>query len=130
MAEEQIARHERGPVEGLDPSSFKAPPRTSEAGRAGALHICPCCDSELVYPLDWKPVAQKRWSVDLRCPDCEWLGGGIYRQEVVDRFDEALDRGTEQVLADLSLLARANMEDQVRRFTAALWAGDVLPEDF
>ena len=70
------------------------------------------------------------WTVDLRCPDCEWTGGGVYAQEVVDRFDEALDGGTEQLLDDLNLLARANMEEQVERFVAALWADRILPEDF
>ncbi len=98
--------------------------------RAGALHICPSCDSELVYPVDWAPAERKNWSVDLRCPDCEWHGSGVYAQEIVDRFDEALDLGTEQLLADLSLLTRSNMEEQVERFVTALHAGWILPEDF
>ena len=29
----------------------------------------------------------------LRCPECEWNGGGVYDQEIVDRFDEELDAG-------------------------------------
>ena len=41
-----------------------------------------------------------------------------------------LDAGTEQLLGDLNLLARANMEEQVERFIAALRAGQILPEDF
>jgi hypothetical protein len=68
--------------------------------------------------------------VALRCPECEWNGGGRYRQEVVDRLDEALDRGTESVLDDLNALIRANMEDQIERFAAALEANQILPEDF
>ena len=63
-------------------------------------------------------------------PTASGLGGGVYAQEVVDRFDEALDGGTEQLLDDLNLLARANMEEQVDRFVAALWADHILPEDF
>ncbi|MGH2925190.1 MAG: hypothetical protein ACRDK1_04375, partial [Solirubrobacterales bacterium] len=66
----------------------------------------------------------------LRCPECEWNGGGRYTQEVVDRLDEALDRGTESVLDDLTVLTRANMEDQIERFAAALASGHILPEDF
>lgn len=115
----------------LAASDFSGSPREVGVGdRAGALHICPSCDSELVYPVDWAPAERKNWSVDLRCPDCEWHGGGIYAQEVVDRFDEALDLGTEQLLADLSLLTRSNMEEQVERFVTALHAGWILPEDF
>ncbi len=49
---------------------------------------------------------------------------------VVDRLDEALDRGTESVLDDLNILVRANMEDQIDRFVAALNGDQILPEDF
>jgi hypothetical protein len=94
------------------------------------LHVCPSCACELVYPTDWAPSAEHRWSVELRCPDCEWTGGGTYAQDVVDRFDEALDCGTEAILADLQALARANMEDEVERFVSALDSGLILPEDF
>ena len=130
MPEKQTASDDRRPAEELDASSFDAPQRQLEPNRAEALHICPCCDSELVYPTDWAPARRKRWNVDLRCPDCEWTGGGIYAQDVVDRFDEALDTGTEQLLDDLNMLARANMEEQVDRFVAALQADEILPEDF
>ena len=84
----------------------------------------------MVYPTDWAPGSAHRWSVQLRCPDCEWIGGGTYSQDVVDRFDEALDRGTEAMLADLRALARANMEDEVDRFVHALETDLILPEDF
>ncbi len=94
------------------------------------LHLCPECASQLVYPIDWAPAERSGWSVDLRCPECEWHGSGIFAQDVVDRFDEELDRGTEQLIADLGMLTRANMEEQVERFAAALHAGWVLPEDF
>ncbi len=114
----------------LDPSTFKAPRRTPTRDRARALHVCPGCDSELVYPLDWAPVDRTRWRVDLHCPECDWQATGVYSQEVVDRFDEALDRGTEALLDDLSLLTRANMEDQIDRFVDALNANLILPEDF
>ena len=54
----------------------------------------------------------------------------MYAQEVVDRFDEVLDHGTDRLLDDLSLLARANMEEQVERFVRALRLDLILPEDF
>ena len=55
---------------------------------------------------------------------------GIFEQELVERFDEELDRGTEALVRDLKRLAHANMEDEIERFTAALEAGHILPEDF
>ena len=97
---------------------------------ADDLQICPACSSDLVYPLDWAPAANRHWSVALRCPECEWHGGGVYSQDVVDRFDEVLDDGTQALLDDLDLLTRANMEDHVARFVHALDADVILPEDF
>jgi hypothetical protein len=114
----------------VEPSSFATPVPAGGRPTGEELHVCPSCAADLVYPIDWEPAEARRWSVQLRCPNCEWLGGGIYSQAVVDRFDDALDRGTEQLLDDLSLLTRANMEDQVERFVAALRTNQVLPEDF
>ena len=51
-------------------------------------------------------------------------------RRLVDRFDATLDTGTEQLLDDLNLLARANMEDEIERFADALRTGRILPEDF
>jgi hypothetical protein len=115
--------------------AFKGQPsRTREAERpvrrSEDLHICPACASEMVYPVDWEPAAERRWTVDLRCPECEWTGGGTYTQKAVDRFDEILDTGSEAILDDLNVLARANMEDEVDAFATALRADQVLPEDF
>ncbi len=129
MSERQAAPDGQGGG-ALDASSFVVPRAPAELGATRDLHVCPTCSSGLVYPTDWAPAARRRWAVDLRCPDCEWEGGGVYAQEIVDRFDEALDAGTEQLLEDLDLLARANMEDQVDRFIEALRSDLVLPEDF
>jgi hypothetical protein len=98
--------------------------------RPGDLALCPCCGRDLVYPVDWSPATARTWSVTLRCPECEWRGGGVYGQDLLDRFDEALDQGTQSVLDDLDLLTRSNMEDEVRLFVRALEAELILPEDF
>ena len=129
MPEKQTSRHDRRPPPQLDPSSFGAPRRAARTSRTGALHICPACNSDLVYPLDWAP-AETGWSVDLRCPDCEWLGGGIHSQSVVDRFDEALDHGTEGLVRDLKRLTRANMEEEAERFSSAIASDAIWPMDF
>jgi len=98
--------------------------------RAEDLHVCPDCGSSLVIPIDWAPAPNDRWRVVLRCPECEWIGGGSYTQQIVDRFDEVLDLGTEALLKDLNLLARANMEEEVDRFVSALNADHIVPTDF
>jgi hypothetical protein len=94
------------------------------------LSVCPCCETDFVYPTDWSPTDNRRWRVSLRCPQCEWRGGGDFEQELVDRFDDSLDETMQSVLEDLELLTRANMEEQIERFIAALHADQILPEDF
>ena len=94
------------------------------------LHVCGRCASELVYPTEWDEASTSHWEVTLRCPNCEWTGTGIYAQEVVECFDEELDRGTDAVVRDLKRLTHANMEDEIDRFTSALASDQILPEDF
>ena len=94
------------------------------------LHVCPECDSHLVYPVAWEEADGAGWEVSLRCPNCEWFVTDTFDDERIQRFDATLDRGTEALVADLRTLTRANMEEDVERFVAALNAEYVLPEDF
>jgi hypothetical protein len=48
----------------------------------------------------------------------------------MERLDDALDRGTDALVGDLRVMARANMEHDVEQLIAAIWAGHLLPEDF
>jgi len=104
-----------------------AAPRTPQVED---LHVCPECDRDLVYPVDWAEASMTHWEVELRCPNCEWTEVGTYDQATVDRFDEVLDNGTEALVRDLRRLVQANMEDEAERFAAALDADAILPEDF
>ena len=94
------------------------------------LHICPECDRDLVYPVDWEEASATHWEVELRCPNCEWNEVGTYDQATVDRFDEHLDLGTDALVKDLRRMVQANMEAEAERFAAALDANAILPEDF
>lgn len=94
------------------------------------LHVCPLCDSELVYPVTWEEAGPENWAVLLHCPSCEAYREGVFSQENVEAFDEELDRGTEALTRDYERLARANMAEEIERFVGALRAGAILPEDF
>src|SRR5262249_15886916 len=102
------------------------PPTSSGEG----MHACPKCDSLLVQPVNWFEQGDGHWHVELRCPECEWWGRASYPQLEVDRFDEELDRGGQELLEDLRALTRSNMEDEAERFAVALATDSVLPEDF
>ena len=94
------------------------------------LHVCGSCESDLVYPTEWDEAGVMHWEVTLRCPNCEWGGTGVFQQELVERFDEELDRGTEALVRDLKRLMHANMEEEIDRFVEALNHDLILPEDF
>jgi hypothetical protein len=103
-------------------------PGTSHA--IEGLHVCPECTSRLVAPVAWEEAGSAHWDVTLHCPNCDWLGNGVFAEELVERFDEELDRGTEALVRDLQRLMRANMEDEIDRFVAALEADQIWPMDF
>jgi hypothetical protein len=96
----------------------------------GDLHICPKCASLLVYPTEWTDVSSSHWEVSLRCPECEWRHVGVFDQATLDRFDEVLDWGTDDLIDDLEVLVQANMEGDVERFVSALNADAIWPMDF
>jgi len=118
----------RGPS--VDPLAFTTQRPRPSSVRTSELHICPSCESDLVFPIDWAPADERDWAVALRCPECEWVGNGVYSQATVDRLDVELDRGTDMLIEDLARLTRANMEDEAERFISALYADHILVEDF
>jgi hypothetical protein len=114
--------------ENTAPVAPATPPASEPA--VDDLHVCPECAGHLVYPVQWDEADEVRWEVELRCPNCEWNTVGVYAQDTVDRFDEELDRGTEALVRDLRRMTRANMEEEIERFSRALSADAILPEDF
>jgi hypothetical protein len=105
--------------------------KVDEASRSKTgMHHCPSCSSDLVHPVRWFEHGEGHWHVDLRCPECEWWGRGVYAQAEVDRYDEELDRGAQALMEDLQSVTRANMEDEAETLAAALAADCILPEDF
>ena len=101
----------------------------SSRSREG-MHVCPKCSSGLVQPVQWFEQGEASWHVELRCPECDWRGRGSYSQPEVDRFDEELDRGAQEMIEDLRALTRCNMEDEAEAFATALATDSILPEDF
>jgi hypothetical protein len=106
-------------------------PQIDESSRsAEGMHVCPSCSSKLVQPMQWFEQGAEQWHVDLRCPDCEWWGRGAFSQDEVDRYDEQLDHGAQQLIEDLRTVTRANMEEEADRLAGALASDSILPEDF
>ena len=113
----------------IDVVYFDAPDADSQADPT-ELHRCGGCGCEFVQPVDWSPASRSYWSVTLRCPNCEWSGTGVYEQEVVDRYDDELNRGATALAGEVQRISLENMADSLERFVAALHAGFILPSDF
>ena len=110
--------------------SEPAPDAAPAGGAERELHVCPECEATLVYPTQWHEADPERWHVTLRCPSCEWTESGTFSQDLADRFDEELERGTEAMVRDLKRLTRANMAEEIDRFVTALEADAIQPMDF
>jgi hypothetical protein len=112
------------------PLEQAAPPITQAIETRTPLHICEDCGSSLVYPTEWEEAGEHHWHVELRCPNCEWYGGGDFDQDTVEAFDDVLDQGIDVLLTDYRALVNSNMEDEIDRFAQALAADAILPSDF
>ena len=94
------------------------------------LHICPACRGVLVQPREWRDAGPRHWQLARFCPECWLEGEDRHEQAVMEAFDIALDDGTDILLRALHELTTERMQDDVDRFTAALAADALLPEDF
>jgi hypothetical protein len=94
------------------------------------LHRCPSCDSHLVQPIAWSESTKGRWELDLECPNCLWADSGVFEREQVEELEDQLDQGLAAMLGDLQRLTQANMAEEIERFSRALAANVILPEDF
>jgi hypothetical protein len=109
-----------GPV---DESAGEAPPPSP-------LHVCPSCASDLVYPVEWEESSGTSWTVERRCPNCEWRHVGEFGDQDLGRFDDLLNEGTETLLVALRDTTRANMEAAVERMIDAINLDLIEPMDF
>ena len=94
------------------------------------LHVCPECDSDLVYPVAWEERGADGWRIERRCPNCEWRDQGDFEQDDVEEFDDVLNEGTEALLTGLRNFSRANMASDVERLIEAINGDRILPMDF
>lgn len=114
----------------MEPNGRHDQTALASVGHDLGLHLCERCDSRLVQPDWWEETAGGSWRVGLRCPDCEHRREGIYSQSVVDAYDERLNEGSDELGAAYRRMVRDNLVAEMERFSGALRAGAILPEDF
>jgi hypothetical protein len=118
------------PAEAAAPAPAPAVEPAAEPQVERDLHICPGCDSNLVYPVAWEEADETHWHITLRCPNCERTEDGVFGQEQCDGFDEELERGTDALTRDYKRLMTANLSEEIDRFAKALEVDGILPVDF
>ncbi len=94
------------------------------------LHVCLACSSDLVYPIDTAKAGSENWTVLLRCPNCDVYRDGIFSERTVHALDSEVDRGRDVLTREYAGLVRLNMTAEIARFSGALKADAILPEDF
>ncbi|HEV7918995.1 MAG TPA: hypothetical protein VGO97_05395 [Solirubrobacterales bacterium] len=92
--------------------------------------LCIDCECDMVYPIDWEQSDGSHWRVTLRCPNCEEITDGVMGEDLIEKFDCLLDRGTDSLVRDLRNLTYANMATEINSFIGALHEDHILPEDF
>jgi hypothetical protein len=98
--------------------------------RSHALHECPECNGDLVYPLQWEERGDEGWHITRRCPSCEWRHEGEFAQDEVEEFDDMLNEGTECLLTGLRNLSKSNMAADIETLIEAINEDRILPMDF
>jgi hypothetical protein len=116
-------------LESAEDAAAAAEP-AGEAHPPPPLHVCPSCGSDLVYPVEWQESSGTSWTVERRCPNCEWRDIGEFGDEQLGRFDDLLNEGTETLLVALRDTTRANMEAAVERMIDAIKLDLIEPMDF
>jgi hypothetical protein len=117
---------EAAPAASAAPAAPAVEPRVEERD----LHLCPDCDSTLVYPVQWEEADESHWQITLRCPNCERTEEGIFGQGQCDGFDDELERGTDALTRDYKRLMTANLAEEIDRFAKALEVDGIMPSDF
>jgi hypothetical protein len=94
------------------------------------LHCCPECSSDLVYPLSWQECEGGTWTIERRCPNCEWYDIGAFDQAAIEPFDDIIEVGTEELLMELRTWSHSNMNDDIDRLIYAINRDLIQPIDF
>jgi len=118
----------------IDPDAPADPIEPAPLGAADdanlPLHYCPDCASDLVYPLTWQETHDGTWTIERRCPNCEWHDVDAFEQADIEPFDDAIEVGTEILLTELRTWTYSNMNDDVELLIEALDRDLIQPIDF
>ena len=98
------------------------------------LEVCESCSRELVYPIDYfREFGRKdfkKWNITLRCPDCFHVRELNVTEEVIERFDLVLEKGTDAIVDLHNRISYEIMQNWVDSFCYALGHDAIVADDF
>jgi hypothetical protein len=84
----------------------------------------------MVYPIDWEPVDDERWAIELRCGECGLVRDVVAPNAQTAEFDVLLDRQQRTIERELAHMEAARMAAEVDAFIDALGRNLINPADF
>jgi hypothetical protein len=96
------------------------------------LHVCGSCRRPFVVPDAVVPTPGDSSDVvvELRCTNCGWMHVGAFPPGAVEALDRALDLTEREIRTALEICELSDTLDRIDRFTRALEADLITPEDF
>lgn len=98
--------------------------------RSCQMRYCVNCGDEACYPFDWEEDGPDRWTVLLRCGNCDMYREDSFHQLEVEDFDEWLDDCQDIIRTEYMKLMKLNMNDEADNFARMLALDIITPEDF
>ena len=85
----------------------QAPVHHSEARPSAALSSAPSATRTACTPWTGTRSTSASWRLDVRCPDCRWMGSDVFAQDEVERYDDLLSADTDALIDELERITRA-----------------------
>ena len=105
--------------------------RTEALPESPGLHVCRECEQPFVVPGQAREVVGiDSIRLELTCTNCGWCATEIHDDTALACLEMELDRSFADLLWTLEVVWTANEESAIERFSRALDAGAILPEDF
>ena len=94
------------------------------------LHVCSCCRSEFVVPVDWEEADDTHWWIRLRCGECGHVREVTVEDDIAQRFDRALEASMVALRAAVASIDRKAMEHDLDTLIGALAYDLINASDF
>jgi hypothetical protein len=104
--------------------------RSQPARRGAGLHVCSCCRSDFVVPVDWEEADATHWWIRLRCGECGHVREVTVEDDLAQRFDRALDARMATLRSAVASIDREAMEHDLHTLIEALRRDLIDASDF